>query len=128
MDRSDLSTWLDAYRHAWTTDDPADIGALFTEDATYSPWPFSKPWAGRDRIIEKWIERGDSRRTWEFEHEILAVEGDVGMVKGLTTYPAQGDEPEGVYANIWLVRLDSDGRAREFAEWWVEKPSETPRG
>ncbi len=123
MDRTDLATWLDAYRHAWTTDDATEIAALFTESATYSPWPFSAPWEGRDRIVAKWIERGDSRRPWEFEHEILAVEGDTGVVRGLTTYPAHGDEAQEVYANIWLVRLEPDGRAREFAEWWVEKPA-----
>src|SRR5512135_1855695 len=118
MERSDLAAWLDAYRHAWTTDDPADIAALFTEEATYSPWPFSTPWIGRDVIVAKWIARGDSQRTWQFEHEILAVDGDTGVVRGLTTYPAQGDDPEGIYSNIWLIRLEPDGRAREFAEWW----------
>jgi ketosteroid isomerase-like protein len=128
MDRTHLATWLDAYRHAWSTDYPADIAALFTEDATYSPWPFSAGWSGRDRIVEKWVERGDSKRTWEFEHEILAVDGDTAIVRGLTTYPAQGDEPEGIYSNIWLIRLEPDGRARQFAEWWVEKPSPEPRG
>jgi hypothetical protein len=128
MDRSSLEQWLDGYRRAWTSDAPADIEALFTEDATYSPWPFSKPWTGRDQIVSKWVERGDSKRQWTFEHEILAVDENAGVVRGLTTYPAQDGDPEGVYANIWLVRLDPDGRAREFAEWWVEKPSETPRG
>jgi hypothetical protein len=81
------------------------------------------PWEGRDRIVEKWIDRGDAKRQWEFEHEILAVEGDTGVVRGLTHYPAQGEEAEEIYSNIWLIRLDPDGRAREFAEWWVEKPA-----
>ena len=50
------------------------------------------------------------------------------MVRGLTTYPAHGDEPAETYSNIWLIRLNSDGRAREFAEWWIEKPSDKPAG
>lgn len=128
MNRSDVAAWLDGYRQAWRTDDPSDIAALFTESATYSPWPFSAPWAGRDAIVGKWIERGDSKRTWSFDHEILAVEGDTAVIRGLTTYPEQDGDPEGVYANIWLIRLEPDGRAREFAEWWVEKPSDGPRG
>ncbi len=36
MDRADVQRWLDAYVQAWTTYDPADIGALFAEDAVYS--------------------------------------------------------------------------------------------
>lgn len=128
MDRSDLEAWLARYRRAWTTDDPAEVAALFTEDASYSPWPFSASWQGREAIVEKWLDRGDSKRGWSFEHEILAVEGDTGVVRGTTHYDPHEDEPEATYSNIWLVRLDPVGRAREFAEWWVEKPSDQPRG
>ena len=89
----DLDDWLARYRTAWKSDDPDQIAALFVDEATYSPWPFSSAWAGRPQIVRKWIERGDSTRPWEFEHEILAFEGDTGVVRGLTTYPAHGDEP-----------------------------------
>lgn len=128
MDRTALEGWLAGYRRAWTSDDPDEIAALFTADASYLPFPFGKPWQGRDRIVTKWIDRGDSSLPWSFEHEILAVEGDTGVVRGLTTYPAHGDDPEAIYSNIWLIRFDPEGQAREFAEWWVEKPSEKPRG
>ena len=66
MTRDDLENWLASYRKAWNSDDPADISALFTEDATYSPWPYAEPWAGRDTIVGKWVERGDSKRPWSF--------------------------------------------------------------
>jgi len=121
-DRSAIESWLSAYRRAWETDDPDDVAALFTEDATYSPWPFSKSWEGRDTIVAKWIERGDSKNPWRFDSEVLAVEGDTGVIKGLTTYPAHDDEPEDAYSNIWVVQLAPDGRARSFAEWWVQRP------
>jgi len=122
MTRTDFEDWLERYRSAWKTDDPQQIGDLFTEDATYSPWPFSKPWEGRAAIVAKWIDRGDSKNHWRFESEVVAVEGDTGVVRGLTTYPAHDEEPEAVYSNIWVVKLASDGQASAFAEWWVEKP------
>jgi len=122
MTRTDLEEWLERYRSAWKTDDPQQIGDLFTEDATYSPWPFSKPWEGRDAIVAKWIDRGDSKNPWHFESEVVAFEGDTGVVRGLTTYPAHDEEPEAVYSNIWVIKLASDSRATSFAEWWVEKP------
>jgi uncharacterized protein (TIGR02246 family) len=121
-DRAAIESWLSAYRHAWETDDPEDVAALFTEDATYSPWPFSKSWEGRDTIVAKWIERGDSKNPWRFDSEVLAVEGDTGVIKGLTTYLAHDDEAEDAYSNIWVVQLAPDGRARSFAEWWVQRP------
>jgi uncharacterized protein (TIGR02246 family) len=122
QDRAAVESWLGAYRRAWGTDDAGDIAALFTEDATYSPGPFSKAWEGREAIVAKWIEHGDSKNPWTFESEVLAVEGDTGVIKGLTTYPAHDEEPEGAYSNIWVIRLAPNGRARSFAEWWVQRP------
>jgi uncharacterized protein (TIGR02246 family) len=122
MTRTDFDNWLDGYRQAWRTDDPEQIGALFTEDATYSPSPFSEPWRGREAIVANWIERGDSQAAWQFESELLAVDGETAVVRGLTTYPAHDEEPEGVYSNIWVINLAQDGRARSFAEWWVQRP------
>jgi uncharacterized protein (TIGR02246 family) len=121
-ERAAVEAWLAAYRGAWQTDDPGEVAALFTEDATYSPWPFSPWWQGRDAIVAKWIERGDSQNPWQFESEILAVEGDTGVIRGLTTYLAHDDEPEDAFSNIWVVRLAPDGRARSFAEWWIQRP------
>ena len=122
MSRADFEHWLSDYRDAWSTDDPAQVGALFTDDATYSPSPFSKPWEGREAIVANWIERGDSRNQWQFDSELLAIEGDTGVLRGQTTYPGHGEEKEEVYSNIWVIRLARDGRARSFAEWWVQKP------
>ena len=122
MERRDVERWLERYRAAWTTDDPQDIAALFTEDATYAPRAFGKPWEGREAIVAKWIEHGDSEDRWQFESEILAVEGDTAVVRGLTTYPAHDNEPEEVYSNIWVIRLAPDGRASSFAEWWMQRP------
>jgi len=124
MTHADFEHWLDGYRQAWKSDDPDQIGALFTEDATYAPSPFREAWRGREAIVANWIERGDSKNPWQFESELLAVEGETGVVRGLTTYPAHDDEPEPVYSNIWFVSLAPDGRARSFAEWWVERPRE----
>jgi ketosteroid isomerase-like protein len=121
-DRAAVEEWVAAYRRAWASDEPADIAALFTEDATYSPSPFSESWRGRDAIVDEWIKRGDSGSPWAFEHEVLAADGPVGVVQGLTTYGATDKNPETIYGNIWIVTLAPDGRASSFAEWWVQRP------
>jgi ketosteroid isomerase-like protein len=121
-DRTAVEGWVAAYRRAWETDDPTDIAALFTEDATYSPSPFSKPWRGRDAIVDEWIKRGDSSALPAFEHEVIGADGPVGVIEGLTTYAATDKTPEAVYGNIWVVKLAPDGRATSFAEWWMQRP------
>ena len=30
-----IAAWVDSYRRAWESNDPADIRAVFTEDALY---------------------------------------------------------------------------------------------
>lgn len=127
MDRSAVENWMDAYRRAWSSDAPEDVAALFTEDATYKPYPWpreSRGWVGRDRIVEKWISRGDSKIGWRFDHRILAVDGETAVIEGWTEYDRGEGEPwEEAYANVFLVRFAPDGRAREFAEWWVQRPA-----
>jgi len=128
LDRADVERWIDAYRRAWASDDAADIAALFTEDATYKPYPWRREavgWQGRGEIIARWMEHGDAKIGWRFEHETLAVDGDTAVIEGWTYYDrGEGAPWDEAYANIWLVRFATDGRARQFKEWWVQKPTE----
>jgi uncharacterized protein (TIGR02246 family) len=128
MDRAGVERWIEQYRQAWKSDDPDEIAALFTEDATYSPYPWPRErnrWEGRDTIVAKWIGHGDSKIGWRFEHEVLAVEGDTAVIEGWTAYDrGEGDPWAEAYANVWLVRFADDGCAREFREWWVERPKD----
>jgi len=125
LDYTMLEQWLAGYLRAWRSDDPTDISALFTEDAAYYTGPFDEPWAGRDTVVAGWIARGDSKLEWTFRHEIVAVEGEVGVVRGWTTYAATAEDLETTYSNIWIVRLTDAGHAREFREWWVAREPET---
>jgi hypothetical protein len=128
MDRSDVERWIADYRQAWSTDDAAQIGARFTEDAKYSPFPWPRDenyWHGRDLIVEKWQGHGDSKVGWRFEHEILAVDGDTAVIEGWTDYDRGDADPwTEQYANLWVIRFAPDGRARSFREWWVQRPTE----
>ena len=126
MDRAGVEGWVEAYRTAWHSDAADDIAALFTEDATYKPYPWRREatgWQGRDEIVRKWVERGDSKVGWRFEHQVVAVDGDTAVVEGWTYYDRGELAPwDEAYANIWIIDFADDGRARRFREWWVEKP------
>lgn len=116
MDAQTLGTWVDGYVRAWASNDPGEIGALFTEDALYATAPFRKPWRGRVGIVEGWLGRADAPGTWAFRSEIVAVAGEIGFVRGWTRY----EDPATEVSNLWVVRLVADGRCAEFAEWWME--------
>ena len=51
-----VRAWIDSYIQAWNSNDPADIRALFTQDAAYHTEPYSPPWRGRDEIVRQWLD------------------------------------------------------------------------
>jgi len=117
MEVQDLNAWVEAYVRAWQSNDPADIGRLFAEDALYYTAPHREPWQGRETIVAGWIGRKDEPDTWTFRFEVLAVAGDLGFVRGWTNYDSS---PPTAVSNLWVIRLGPNGECREFTEWWQE--------
>jgi uncharacterized protein (TIGR02246 family) len=114
---SRLNTWVDGYVRAWNSNDPGEIGALFTDDAEYYTAPFRSPWRGREQIVANWLERRDEPGETSFAWSPLAVTDDLAIIHGAVTYPDQR------FSNLWVIRLVADGRCREFTEWWMEQPA-----
>ncbi len=117
MTPEDVQRWLDAYVEAWRTYEPEAIAALFSEDATYAYYPYEEPVAGREAIVESWLKEPDPPGSWEASYRPLLIEGDRAVAVGESRY-TRGD----VYSNLWLLRLDADGRCREFVEWFMKHP------
>jgi ketosteroid isomerase-like protein len=117
----ELRRWVDRYVVAWGSNDPDQIAALFTEDATYFTDPDVTPWAGRDEIVREWLARKDAPDDHTFRYEVLGLDDTLGFVRGWTSYV--GDQPHG-YSNLWVVRLAGGGRASEFTEWWMRTPGD----
>jgi hypothetical protein len=110
-----LTRWVEGYLHAWTTNDPDDIRALFTKDAQYYTDPWGDPWQGHDGIVEGWLRREDQGH-WTFDWSPVVATDEACVIQGETRY-ARGT----VYSNCWIVRLGPDGRAREFIEYWMDQ-------
>lgn len=115
-----VNEWMAGYRKAWESNDPADIGALFTDDAVYYNEPFTAPSKGRDAIIRMWTGHDDVLGgTTTFAWHAVAIADEVAFVQGETDYGSVK------FSNLWVIRLAADGRATEFTEWWMDqsKPS-----
>ncbi|MGH3657070.1 MAG: YybH family protein [Micromonosporaceae bacterium] len=117
MDRLDhVADWIDRYLTAWNSNDPADIGALFTDDAVYYTAPFDPPWQGRAQIIESWLADKDEPGETTFDWNPVSITDEVAIIEATTTYPNT------TYSNLWVIRLDDEGRCGSFTEWWMEHP------
>jgi hypothetical protein len=67
------------------------------------------------RLIEL-LKRQDKPGTTAFEWHPLIVTDDLAIIEATTTYPKK------TFSNLWVLRLDQAGQARQFTEWWMQHP------
>lgn len=129
-DRVAWTDWLEAYERAWRSPGTEALSALFTPDATYSMAPYEEPSRGLEEIARLWeAEREGPDETFVLRTAVVAVEGDTGVVRAEVSY---GDPAVSEFRDLWIVRLDADGRCLAFEEWAfspagpVDGPREEP--
>jgi ketosteroid isomerase-like protein len=131
MDRDEVDRWIGGYIEAWRTYDREQIAALFSADARYRYHPHDEWVRGRDEIVRSWLGESDaegtsepdSPGTWEADYRTIAVDGDLAVVVGSTSYALEAGGPvDRVYDNCLVLEFHADGRCREFTEWYVERP------
>jgi uncharacterized protein (TIGR02246 family) len=117
--RDDVDNWIAAYERAWRTAGTEALADLFAEDGSYRMSPYEEPARGLDQIAALWErEREGPDEGFELRYEVVAVEGDTAVVRVEVEY-ARGTE----YRDLWVIRLDPEGRCRDFEEWayWPDK-------
>jgi hypothetical protein len=121
VDRSEVVDWLNRYVRAWETYEPAAIGDLFNEHATYSYHPYDEPVVGREAIVASWLKDPDTPDTYQGQYEPVAIDGNVAVVNGRSRYFQDSSRAELTkeWDNVFVIRFDKDGRCLSFREWWV---------
>ena len=106
---------MQGYERAWRTAGTDPLERLFTAQATYRPAPFAQTLTGLVAIAAFWeAERDGPDEPFTMRWEPVAVEGEVGVARVRVDYEGP---PELVYRDLWIVKLDADGRCRAFEEW-----------
>jgi hypothetical protein len=131
VDRADAQAWLDRYVSAWLSYDANDIAALFSEDVCYRYHPSDDPIIGRQAVVASWLGESDSESasardapgTYAGQYEPIAVDGDVVVATGTSTYRERPDGPiVRVYDNCFVMRFDANGKCSEFTEYYLKRP------
>ena len=131
MDTVQVEAWLRAYVEAWKSYDREAIGALFSDDVECRYHPYDPPVRGRDAVVDSWLGESDAEGapgrdeegTYDASYRAVAVDGDTAVATGRSTYTAgPGGPVDEVFHNCFVMRFDSDGRCREFTEWFMEEP------
>ena len=130
MLREDVDRWLKDYIAAWKSYDRGQIEALFAEDISYRYHPEDDAIEGRAAVVESWLGEGDhadaSTRdepgTYDAAYRAVAVDGQVAVATGMSSYRESPDGPVArVYDNCFVMQFDSEGRCREFTEWFIQR-------
>jgi len=131
VEKADVDRWLEAYVAAWKSYDPDQIGALFADDVEYRYHPYDAPVHGRAAVVEAWLGESDNaaastrdeQGTYDASYRAVAVDGDVAVAIGSSSYSSRPGGPvERVFDNCFVLRFDSEGRCSEFTEWFIERP------
>jgi ketosteroid isomerase-like protein len=131
MDKVQVDRWLAAYVEAWKTYDPDQIAALFADDVSYRYHPYDDPLVGRDAVVRSWLGESDAAGassrdapgTYDAEYAAIAVDGDVAVATGVSTYyDVPGGGVDRVFHNCFVMRFDAEMRCTEFTEWFIERP------
>ena len=131
MDRIDVDEWLESYVAAWKSYDRDEIGALFSADVEYRYHPYDEPVRGRDAVVSSWLGEDESdgastrdpAGTYDASYRVVALDGDVAVATGSSTYRTSPDGPiEKVFDNLFVMRFDAAGRCRNFTEWFIQRP------
>jgi hypothetical protein len=141
MDHETAQAWLNRYVAAWKSYAADDIAALFSEDVHYRYYPNAAWVVGRDAVVASWLAddtatQGSTRDepgTYDATYAPVAIEGDVVVATGASTYtespasPGSPGSPGGpvteVFDNCFVLRFDDEGRCREFTEYYTKRNS-----
>ena len=123
MDRQAFQQWLDRYVEAWKTYDEQKINDLFSDDVLYKYSPQDDGLEGREQVVKSWLdpEGRDEPGTYDASYQVLAIDGDTHVANGWSRYfTGPGGELRDEYFNVYVCKFDSDGRCREFIEYWIQ--------
>ena len=64
--------------------------------------------------VDHWVKNADKPGTTTFEWHPLIVTDELAIIEATTNYPKK------TFSNLWVLRLDNSGQARQFTEWWMK--------
>ena len=118
IDGAHVRRWLDGYRQAWLSYDPAAIGDLFTEDAEYHEDPFEPPLVGSNALRAYLLEAAEAQDQVEVTMERHWVVGDTALAVWHASFVRVPDRTRVRLAGFMTLETAGDGRVRRFREWW----------
>jgi ketosteroid isomerase-like protein len=125
LDKVQVDDWLERYVAAWKSYDRDAIDELFSEDIEYRYHPYDdEAVRGREAVVQDWLEDRDEPGRYDAIYRTQAVDGDVAVATGTSSYFDADGAVEKIYYNCFIMRFDDSERCREFTEWFMLLPKD----
>ena len=130
MDHETAQAWLDQYVAAWKSYDADEIAGLFSDGVRYRYYPYAVWIVGRDAVVASWLAEDtdaqgstrDDEGTYDAHYAPIAVDGEVVVATGTTTYTeTPGGPVTQTFDNCFVMRFDEQDRCREFTEYYTKR-------
>jgi ketosteroid isomerase-like protein len=119
MDYALVDNWITEYIAAWRAKDIAKLSHVFSDEITYRTTPFKEPLIGMEAVQQLWIDETEDGEEFTVEHDVVAIEGDIAVIKVDVHYTKPKEQ---YWKDIWIIQLDDDGLCFSFEEWPFAPP------
>lgn len=121
MDADSFKKWLDDYKKAWETRDPAAVRELFASQAVYVERPYQEPMRGVEAIAAYWAHIPRTQDDVHVHLEPLAFSGDLGIAHWWASFLKVPSGKRVHLDGVLAATFDASERCRMFREWWHKK-------
>lgn len=126
--RESLEHWLRRLGQAWERADAEWAASLFDPEVSYQENPFDPPIRGFEAVKRYWLEGLATQREVKFTGEVLAVEGNVGVVHWRVEFTRVPGGQRVRLDGVSVGRFGAEGKPIEWREWWHREESRPEHG
>ena len=108
-------------RKGWINRDPKSAANLCADGVLYFETPFSVPLKSKVEVEKVWNEVPNSHKDINFAYEVLTISEGICVAHWTATFTRISSGKRETLDGIYTVKLDENGRCKEFHQWWVTK-------
>lgn len=118
MNRERVDKWTRKLGQAWCAKDvDAALALVSKANIAWQESPFSKTVTSWDEIYRIWKADLAKQRNISFSHNVLALDGETGIIRWHAQYTSVADQGVTVLDGIFQITLDESNLCTKFIMW-----------
>lgn len=115
-----FSIWLINLKRIWEDRKPLEAPNLCSRVFVWHETPFGRPIETRQELVEEWnsiLDQDDIH----ISCEVINICGNIGVAHWHANFRRISSDEHVEMDGIFQVDMDSDGKCKEFRQWYVSK-------